>query len=162
MTEDLFPSRAVDRRQVLEELKRELAMRRRVYPRWAADRANGLTPELAQHRTECIVAAIDLLCEPPPLMAVTPSREGSIVEQRFVDPTPQAELSRRQELAQAEFDRAARSGMMTLESWRLTAQRMSDALAGRPLSIATAGPVDTELEREPADAQQRAEGRTED
>jgi hypothetical protein len=47
--------------QVLAELERELSTRARVYPRWAADPKNALTPEAAAHRQACIDEALQLL-----------------------------------------------------------------------------------------------------
>ena len=64
MSENLFDSMPVDRRQVLEELKRELVMRRNVFPAWVK---NGrLTQEVADHRITCMQEAIRLLTEEKP------------------------------------------------------------------------------------------------
>jgi hypothetical protein len=46
---------------VLAELERELSTRARVYPRWAADPKNALTPDAAAHRLACIEEALQLL-----------------------------------------------------------------------------------------------------
>lgn len=59
---DLFgipdPPRLVD---VITELKRELAMRRRVYPKWAATGQHGLDETIAAWRIQCIEVAIAAL-----------------------------------------------------------------------------------------------------
>lgn len=60
-SDNLFESMPVDRRQVLEELKRELVMRRNVFPAWVK---NGrLTQSVADHRLTCMQEAVRLIEE---------------------------------------------------------------------------------------------------
>lgn len=54
--------------EVLKELKRELATRRRVYPNWVAQ--GKLTQATADHRVEAIEWAIDVIEECKPLEPV--------------------------------------------------------------------------------------------
>lgn len=63
MSEGLFPPTGPDKRMVLEELSRELAMRKNVFPSWV-DKGR-LTPEVAAHRILCMQEAIRLLEEAP-------------------------------------------------------------------------------------------------
>ena len=62
-TENLWDEDPIDRRMVLEELNRELVMRRNVFPAWVK---NGrLTEEIATHRIRCMQEAIKMLEEKP-------------------------------------------------------------------------------------------------
>ncbi len=59
MSESLFEDEGPDLHMCIEELKRELAVRRNVYPAWV--RKGRLKPETAAHRVLCIEKTIQLL-----------------------------------------------------------------------------------------------------
>lgn len=56
---DISPTDAYNARM---ELDRELTVRRRVYPNWARERRNGLTPELSKSRIKAMEQARSI-CE---------------------------------------------------------------------------------------------------
>jgi hypothetical protein len=58
--------------QVLLELHRERKVRARVYPEWAHNQKNGLTPAVAAHRLACIDAAIELIQQLVPQQGTLP------------------------------------------------------------------------------------------
>lgn len=61
MSENLWDEDPIDKRMVLEELKRELAMRRNVFPAWVK---NGrLDQATADHRIRCLQEAIKMIEE---------------------------------------------------------------------------------------------------
>lgn len=57
--------------EVLKELKRELGMRRKLYPNWVQQ--GKLSQQTADHRIDAIEYAIDVLEECKPLDPVQPS-----------------------------------------------------------------------------------------
>ena len=56
-----MPSLAVSIAEQIEELKRELKVRQRVYPDWAHNKRNGMTPEIAAHRIASVESTIQVL-----------------------------------------------------------------------------------------------------
>lgn len=62
MSDDLFGQTAPDKRMVITELQRELAVRKNIYPHWTD--TGRITATVAAHRIMCLQAAIVLLEEP--------------------------------------------------------------------------------------------------
>ena len=56
---DLFGVTGPDVRMVIDEIRRELAMRQQLYPKWVAN--HKLEPGIAEHRIACLVNAIEML-----------------------------------------------------------------------------------------------------
>ena len=56
MSENLFKNEGPDRQMCIDELKRELQVRRNVYPHWV--KTDRIKPELAAHRILCMQKAI--------------------------------------------------------------------------------------------------------